>query len=99
MRNARNYAVTSTLMFFLACALAVCASPAASAQSVPLAQHVVLLVEENTSFSKVYPSGMSWLVSQGNKYGFANNYYSDVGGSLLDYLYLASGSCESNYTC
>ena len=99
MRNARNYAVTSTLMFFLACALAVCASPAASAQSVPLAQHVVLVVEENTSFSKVYPSGMSWLAGQGKKYGYANNYYSNVGGSLLDYLFLASGSCESNYKC
>lgn len=42
---------------------------------------------------------MSWLASQGEKYGFANNYYSDVSGSLLDYLYLASGSCESDYHC
>jgi hypothetical protein len=66
---------------------------------VPLAQHVVLIIDENTSFSTVYPSGMPWLVSQGKKYGYANNYNSDHTGSLLDYLYLASGSCESNYSC
>jgi hypothetical protein len=71
----------------------------ASAEVVPLAQHVVLVVEENTSFSTTYPNGMPWLVSQGNKYGYADNYTSDVSGSLLDYLYLASGSCESNYKC
>lgn len=71
----------------------------ASAEVVPLAQHVVLVVNENTSFDSVYPNGMPWLVSQGEKYGYANNYVSDVSGSLLDYLYLASGSCESNYQC
>jgi len=76
-----------------------CASLTVSAQVVPLAQHVVLVIDENTSFSTVYPSGMPWLVSEGKKYGYANNYYSDVSGSLLDYLYLASGSGESKYEC
>ena len=71
----------------------------ASAQVVPLAQHVVLVIDENTSFNTAYPNGMPWLVSQGNKYAFANNYVTEVGGSLLEYLYLASGSCESNYQC
>jgi hypothetical protein len=75
------------------------ASAGAWAQSVPLAQHVVLVVDENTSFNTVFPNGMSWLVSQGKKYGYANNYYSDTSGSLLDYLYLASGSCESDFHC
>ncbi len=79
--------------------LLLCGSLAASAQAVPLAQHVVLIIDENTSFGTVYPSGMPWLVSQGNKYGYANNYDSDHSGSLLDYLYLASGSCESSYSC
>ena len=76
------------------CAFLLCASLTVSAQVVPLAQHVVLVVDENTSFNTVYPNGMPWLVSEGKKYGYANNYYSDVSGSLLDYLYLASGSCE-----
>ncbi len=71
----------------------------AAAQVVPLAQHVVLVIDENTSFNTVYPTGMPWLVSQGNKYAFANNYVTEVGGSLLEYLYLASGSCESSYQC
>jgi hypothetical protein len=42
---------------------------------------------------------MPWLVNEGNTYAYSKNYYSDAGGSLLDYLYLASGSCESNYSC
>src|SRR5258706_16077242 len=98
MRNPSNRFVTPTLFLFC-CALLVCVPQEASAQSVPLAQHVVLVIEENTSFSKVFPSGMSWLSGQGKKYGYANNFYSNVSGSLLDYLYLASGSCESNYKC
>src|SRR6202035_5397097 len=100
MRTSRNQSATSALVFMIfTCLLIVCASPPASAQSVPLAQHVVLVIDENTSFNSVYPSGMNWLVSEGKKYGSANNYYSDVSGSLLDYLYLASGSCESDYQC
>jgi phosphatidylinositol-3-phosphatase len=76
-----------------------CSWCSAFGQAVPLSQHVLLVVEENTSFSAVYPTGMPWLVSQGNKYGYADNFTSDVSGSLLDYLYLASGSCESDYHC
>jgi len=66
---------------------------------VPLAQHVILVVEENHSFSGVYPIGMPWLVSKGNTYGYADNYYSDVSGSLLDYLWLSSGSPEYSFGC
>jgi len=72
---------------------------AASAQSVPLAQHVVLVIDENTSFSTAFPNGMPWLSGEAKKYGYANNYNSDLSGSLLDYLYLASGSCQSDYHC
>ncbi|MFZ0320704.1 MAG: alkaline phosphatase family protein [Candidatus Sulfotelmatobacter sp.] len=100
----KSYFVTCALSHLrVICAIGViaiaCASLTASAQVVPLAQHVVLVIDENTSFSTAYPSGMPWLVSQGKKYGYANNYDSDHSGSLLDYLYLASGSCESNYSC
>jgi phosphatidylinositol-3-phosphatase len=72
---------------------------AAAAQSVPLAQHVVLVVEENTSYSATFPNGMPWLSGQAKKYGYASNYDSDLSGSMLDYIYLASGSCESDYQC
>ena len=79
--------------------IALCNCSTVAAQVVPLAQHVVLVIDENTSFDTVYPNGMPWLVKQGNRYGYASNYNSDHSGSLLDYLYLASGSCESNYSC
>jgi hypothetical protein len=76
-------------------------SLAAAAQPVPLAQHVVLVIEENTSYKTVVgpPAGMPWLVSQGNQNTYANNFYSNVGGSLLDYLWLASGSSELAFGC
>src|SRR3984885_7505643 len=100
MRRFGKYPVRSTFFrIALIPAILLCGTFAASAQSVPLAQHVVLIIDENTSCATVYPSGMPRLVSQGNKYGYANNYDSDHSGSLLDYLYLASGSCESSYSC
>ena len=90
---------TLCVSFLFAFALMFSALPSASAQVVPLAQHVVLVIEENTSFSTAFPNGMPWLSSQAKKYAYANNYTSDLSGSLLDYLYLASGSCESEYSC
>lgn len=59
---------------------------------------VVLVIDENHQLSDVL-ADMPWLVSQGNANGYAANYHSDDGGSLLDYLWLASGSCESNANC
>jgi hypothetical protein len=65
---------------------------------VPSSQHVVLVIDENHSFAEVQ-ANMPWLINQGNVNGFANNYHSDNGGSLMDYLWLASGSCESAANC
>lgn len=59
---------------------------------------VVLVIDENHQLSDVL-ADMPWLVSQGNANGYAANYHSDNGGSLLDYLWLASGSCESSANC
>ena len=56
------------------------------------AAHVFLVVEENQSFSTVYHKQMPWLSALGDKYGIATNYYSDQSGSLLDYLWISSGS-------
>src|SRR5579862_3474862 len=81
----------------LAAIALVCVAAAAFAQ-VPVSQHVVLVIDENSSFSDVM-ANMPWLVGQGNTYGYATNYKSDNGGSLLDYLWLASGSCESSASC
>jgi len=75
----------------------VCVAAAAFAQ-VPSSQHVVLVINENSSFTNV-KAYMPWLIGQGNAHGYATNYQSDSGGSLLDYLWLASGSCHSNANC
>ena len=75
----------------------VCAAAAAFAQ-VPSSQHVALVIDENSSYSSVI-ANMPWLIAQGNTNGYATNYQSDNGGSLLDYLWLASGSCESSANC
>lgn len=63
------------------------------------AAHVFLVVEENQSFSTVYHNQMPWLSALGDKYGIATNYYSDETGSLLDYLWLSSGSNEAAFAC
>lgn len=81
----------------LAAAALMCIAAAAHAQ-VPVSQHVVLVIDENHSYSAVI-ANVPWLVGQGDANGYATNYKSDNGGSLLDYLWLASGSCESAENC
>ncbi|MGA7503247.1 MAG: alkaline phosphatase family protein [Candidatus Sulfotelmatobacter sp.] len=95
----RQFVSRALRLSILFCGLSLCAFVQASGQSVPLAQHVVLVIDENTSFGTAFPTGMPWLSAEAKLYGYANNYESDHSGSLLDYLYLASGSCESNYSC
>lgn len=78
------------------------AVPTVRHQNVPSkgpAGHVILVIEENQSFSTVYHNHMPWLSALGDKYGVATNYYSDEEGSLLDYLWLSSGSGEQNFGC
>jgi hypothetical protein len=71
---------------------------AATFAQVPSSQHVVLVINENSSFDDV-TANMPWLAGQGKANGYATNYKSDNGGSLLDYLWLASGSCHSSANC
>ena len=78
--------------------LALVCTAAVTFAQVPAAKHVILVIDENSSFSDV-KANMPWLVSQGNENGYATKYQSDNGGSLLDYLWLASGSCESSANC
>jgi acid phosphatase len=65
---------------------------------VPHSSHIVLVIEENTSFNTTV-ANMPWLVAQGNANGVAGNYISDNSGSLMDYLWLMSGSCHSSVNC
>ena len=92
-------AATASFAALLLCAFVLYPASKLTAQNVPLSQHVILVIDENHSFTDVYTdNGMPWLVSEGKDYGYSTNYYSDLGGSLSDYLYLASGSCESDYS-
>jgi phosphoesterase family protein/Big-like domain-containing protein len=81
----------------LAAAALVCFVAGALAQ-VPTSKHVILVINENTSYNDVM-ANMPWLTGEGNTHGYATNYLSDNGGSLLDYLWLASGSCHSKANC
>jgi hypothetical protein len=67
----------------------------------PKSNHVFVIMEENQSFSQVFPtgsatncssSGMPYLCGLAAKNGLALNFYSNVHGSLLDYLYNTSGA-------
>jgi acid phosphatase len=81
----------------LAAVALLCIAAAVYAQ-VPVSQHVVLVIDENHSYNDVM-ANMPWLVGEGYANGYATNYKSDNGGSLLDYLWLASGSCHSAANC
>lgn len=65
------------------------------ASGVPHSSHVVLVVDENTGYSTT-AGQMTWLTGEGTAYSYAKNYVSNTSGSLMDYLWLASGSCESS---
>lgn len=72
--------------------------PAVAQAPVPHSSHVVLLIDENTSYDTTIAE-MPWLVGQGAANGHAANYVSDTSGSLMDYLWLASGSCHASASC
>src|SRR5262245_24851835 len=73
-------------------------TPGPTSTGVPHSAHVVLVIEENHSFAQVL-SGMPWLTSMGNQYAYAMDYHADEPGSLLDYLWLSSGSGEKVFGC
>jgi len=104
MREGEYLRVRGAFMFFKilgrglsVSTVLVLASLAGFAQ-VPVSQHVVLVIDENTSFSQV-TANMPWLIAEGNANGYAANYKSDSSGSLFNYLWLASGSCRSSNDC
>ena len=80
-------------LFWFSLAVVMLLSLQVHAQSIPASRHVVLVIEENQEFTTVQ-SQMPWLNSMGNQYGYAANYQADTSGSLMDYLWLSSGSCE-----
>ena len=94
MNVGKTLPVTITLLI----STLLCSTLVAAQAPVPPSFHVVLLVDENTSYSTTI-ADMPWLVKQGTTNGHAANYYSDTSGSLMDYLWLASGSCHNHVNC
>src|SRR5579864_2637918 len=78
--------------------IAISAAVAQTTATVPSSHHVIVIMDENSSFTDVF-NNMTWLVNEGKANGYATNYHSDNGGSLLDYLWIASGSCENSALC
>src|SRR5579872_2307838 len=93
VRNTRPARTMLSLTAMLCCSiLALAQAP------VPRSSHVVLLIDENTSLGTTMTQ-MPFLVKIGSANGHATNYISDTSGSLMDYLWLASGSCHSGVNC
>ncbi len=83
--------------FLLATAFIAVFTIPATAQ-VPTSQHIVLVIEENTSLTTAR-ANFPWLVQEATANAWSNNYVSNTSGSLMDYLWLASGSCHSSANC
>jgi phospholipase C len=64
--------------------------------AVPPSQHVVLLVEENHSYSSVINNpAMPYFNSLAKNYALLTNYYANVHGSLPNYLEMTTGQIET----
>jgi len=64
---------------------------------VPQSNHVVLLLEENQSYSAVIgSSSMPFLNSLANKYGLATQYYANTHPSIGNYFMLTAGQLFTN---
>jgi phosphatidylinositol-3-phosphatase len=83
---------------------------AAGVQSFPSSNHVFVIMEENQSFSEVFPSGraincasssMPYLCGLAATNGMAANFYSNQHDSLLTYLYATSAATwtQSPFNC
>ncbi|HEX4603578.1 MAG TPA: alkaline phosphatase family protein [Candidatus Angelobacter sp.] len=84
------------MLSVIICLLFPCFSQAQA--PVPHSSHVVMVMDENTSYGTALAQ-MPWLVGQGAAYGHTTNYISNTTGSLMAYLWMASGSCHSAVNC
>src|SRR3954465_15549824 len=76
--------------------LIVLTSASAWAQ-VPASKHIVLVLEENHSYSSVIgSSSMPYLNSLASKYALATNYYADTHPSIGNYFMLTTGQIITN---
>src|SRR3954464_2840833 len=64
---------------------------------IPASQHIVVVVEENHSYSSVIgSSSMPYLNSLANKYTLATNYYANTHPGIGNYFMLTTGKIITN---
>src|SRR6266446_8042846 len=74
------------------CVAFLCFASLNAIAQVPASRHVVLVLEENHSYSNVIgSSSMPYLNSLANKYTLATNYYADTHPSIGNYFMLTTG--------
>jgi phospholipase C len=91
---ALSFAILPALALSISCSGARGISPSSNPTSgtVPQFGHVVLLVEENHSYSSVIgSSAMPYLNSLARRYALATNYYANVHQSIGNYFMLTTG--------
>ena len=69
----------------------VCLAAFAAAAQIPRSRHVWIVAEENHSFEDAAAS-MPYLMSLGNQYGIATQYYADMHNSLSALMHLTAGA-------
>lgn len=68
-----------------------------AAAQIPQSSHVVMVLEENNSYSKIIGSSyLPYLNSLAQKYGLAMNYYANTHPSIGNYLMLTTGQIITN---
>lgn len=87
---------TGLLLFFsLSCGGAT--SMSGSSGTIPQFSHVVVVVEENASYSDVIGSGaMPYLNSLANQYSLATNYFANAHPSIGNYFMMTTGTDVTN---
>ncbi|HEY2113774.1 MAG TPA: alkaline phosphatase family protein [Candidatus Angelobacter sp.] len=95
MRIRNVHVAVATLLFVITL---FCPLHGNAQAAVPHSSHVVLVIDENTSYSTTLAQ-MPWLVGQGAANGHTSNFTSNTPGSAMDYFWLASGSCHSSVNC
>jgi hypothetical protein len=78
-------------------AVSLLATSMIAAAQVPISNHVVIVLEENTSYSSVIGnSSMPYLNSLASQYGLATQYYANTHPSIGNYFELTTGQIITN---
>src|SRR3954449_4202653 len=81
----------------LSLAIFLCLLCAGAQAQIPASKHVVMVLEENHSYSSVIgSSSMPYLNSLAKKYALATNYYANTHPSIGNYFMMTTGQIITN---